>query len=76
MSQPQIGFAEHFARFLNVAAVCNGQQLNFASVSRDTGVPATSVRSYFDILADTFIGFLLQPWRGSRRRKAVATARF
>ena len=34
------------------------------------------VRSYFDILADTFIGFLLQPWRGSRRRKAVATAKF
>ena len=66
----------HFARFLNVAAVCNGQQLNFANVSRDTGVPATSVRSYFDILADTFVGFLLQPWRGSRRRKAVATAKF
>ncbi|MDE0227897.1 MAG: AAA family ATPase [Spirochaetaceae bacterium] len=65
----------HFARFLNVAAVCNGQQLNFANVSRDTGVPATSVRSYFDILADTFIGFLVQPWRGSRR-KAVATAKF
>ena len=66
----------HFARFLNVAAVCNGQRLNFANVSRDTGVPATSVRSYFDILADTFIGFLLQPWRGSRRRKGVATAKF
>ena len=66
----------HFARFLNVAAVSNGQQLNFANVSRDTGVPATSVRSYFDILVDTFIGFLLQPWRESRRRKAVATAKF
>ena len=66
----------HFARFLNVAAACNGQQLKFANVSRDTGVPATSVRSYFDILADTFIGFLVQPWRGSRRRKAVATAKF
>ena len=45
-------------------------------MARDTGVPATSVRSYFDILADTFIGFLLQPWRGSRRRKAAATAKF
>ena len=28
----------HFARFLNVAALCNGQQLNYANVSRDTGV--------------------------------------
>ena len=66
----------HFARFLQVASVCNGQQLNFANVARDTGVPATSVSSYFDILADTFIGFLVLPWRGSRRRKAVATAKF
>lgn len=66
----------HFSRFLNVAAVCNGQQLNFANVARDTGVPATSVRAWFDILADTFIGFLLPPWRGSRRRKAAATAKF
>ena len=66
----------HFARFLNVAALCSGQQLNFANVSRDTGVPATSVSSYFEILADTFIGFLVLPWRGSRRRKAVATAKF
>ena len=66
----------HFARFLNVAALCSGQQLNFANVARDTGVPATSVSSYFEILADTFIGFLVLPWRGSRRRKAVATAKF
>ena len=66
----------HFSRFLNVAAVSNGQQLNFANVARDTGVPATSVRAWFDILADTFVGFLVPPWRGSRRRKAAATAKF
>ena len=65
----------HFSRFLNVAAVSNGQQINFANVSHDTGVPATSVRAWFDVLADTFIGFLLPPWRGSRR-KAAATAKF
>ncbi len=45
-------------------------------MARDTGVPATSVRAWFDILADTFVGFLVPPWRGSRRRKAAATAKF
>ena len=30
------------ARFLHVTSVCNGQQLKFANVSCDTGVPATS----------------------------------
>lgn len=66
----------HFSRFLNVAAVINTEQLNYANVSRDSGVPVTSVRSYFEILSDTFVGFLLEPWRGSKKRKAIATAKF
>ncbi len=66
----------HFARFLKVAALANAEQLNFANLSRDTGVPVTTVRTWFDILFDTFTGFLLEPWRESRKRKAVATAKF
>ncbi len=66
----------HFARFLRVAALVDAKQLSYANVSRDTGIPATSVRSYFEILADTFVGFVLDPWRKSIKRKAVATAKF
>jgi uncharacterized protein len=66
----------HFSRFINVAALVNTEQLNYANVSRDTGVPVTSVRSYFEILSDTFIGFLLEPWRGSMKRKAIATVKY
>ncbi|HOX92695.1 MAG TPA: AAA family ATPase, partial [Spirochaetales bacterium] len=35
----------HFARFLKVAALANAEQLNFANLSRDTGVPVTTVRA-------------------------------
>lgn len=66
----------HFCRFLRVAALSNTEQLNFANVSQETGIPASSVRSYFEILSDTFVGFLLEPWRKSEKRKAVATAKF
>lgn len=66
----------HFARFLKVASLSNGEQLNFTTVSRETGVPATSIRAWFDILADTFTGFLLETWQGSKKRKAVSTAKF
>jgi predicted AAA+ superfamily ATPase len=66
----------HFSRFLKVAAISNAEQLNYANVSRDTGIPATSVRAYFDILSDTFVGFLLPGWRESKKRKAAATAKF
>ena len=64
----------HFSSFLKIAAVSNTQQINFANISRDTGVPATSVRAWFDILRDSFIAFLLEPWR-SPGRKSVATAK-
>ncbi len=65
----------HFASFLKTAAVSNAQQINYSNVSRDTGVPVTSVRGWFDILKDSFLGFLLEPWK-SPKRKAVATAKF
>ncbi|GAB6089224.1 ATP-binding protein [Spirochaeta dissipatitropha] len=65
----------HFSAFLKVAALSNSQQINFANVSRDTGVPASSVRAWFKILTDSFAGFMLDPWR-SPGRKAVATAKF
>lgn len=65
-----------FSRFLKTAALCNTEQINFAHVANDAGIPASTVRSYFDILSDTFTGFLVESWQASEKRKAVATAKF
>lgn len=65
-----------FSRFLSVAALTNGQQLNFTNVSNDTGIKVNNVRSYFQILEDTLIGTLLPSFRGTKTRKAVATPKF
>ncbi|MCM2322642.1 MAG: AAA family ATPase [Oligoflexia bacterium] len=66
----------HFVRFLKVAALQSGNLLNLAAVSSDAGVPETTVRAYFEILKDTLIGFWLEPWRESKKRKAIRTAKF
>lgn len=66
----------HFARFLKVAALANAEQVNFANLSRDTGVAVTTIRAWFDILSDTFTGFVLEPLRDGTKRKAVATSKF
>ncbi|MCA1754294.1 MAG: ATP-binding protein [Spirochaeta sp.] len=66
----------NFSRFLRVAAAVNAEQLNFSNVANDTGVSASSVRAWFEILNDTFLGFLLEPWRGGLKRKTSATAKF
>lgn len=65
-----------FSRFLKVAAAVNAEQLNFSNVANDTGVSASSVRAWFEILNDTFLGFLLEPWRDGLKRKTSATAKF
>ena len=66
----------HFARFLKTAVLANAEQINFANIANDAGLPASSIRAYFSILADTFTGFLVESWQASAKRKAVATAKF
>jgi predicted AAA+ superfamily ATPase len=65
-----------FSRFLAGAALSNGRTLSFAGLAGDAGVPASTIRQYYGVLEDTLLGFFLQPWRRSRTRKAVATAKF
>ena len=65
-----------FSRFLQVAALSNGQILNFTSIGSDAQVSPSTVREYYYLLEDTLLGFLLPPWTKSRKRKAIATAKF
>lgn len=67
---------QNFSRFLNVAALNNGELLNFENIASDCGVSATTVRDYYIILQDTLVGFLLEPWQESKKRKAIKTSKF
>ena len=65
-----------FSRFLQIAGLCHGQQINYANVARETGVSASTVRNYFQLLEDTLLGFTLEPWRRRKKRRLVETAKF
>lgn len=65
-----------FSEFLRVAALTCGELLNYTNVSRETGVSAKVVRTYFQILEDTLLGYRLQPWRKSKNRRLVETEKF
>lgn len=65
-----------FSRFLEVAALCNGQMINFTEVGNDAQVPRTTVHEYFQILLDTLIAFELPAWEKTRTRKAISTSKF
>jgi uncharacterized protein len=65
-----------FSRFLEVAALCSGQQLHYSAVGNDSAVNERTVKDYFQILTDTFIGQELAPFRKTKSRKSVATPKF
>ena len=65
-----------FTRFMSVASLTSGTMINFSSLANDVGLSPLSVREYYQILQDTFLGFLLPAWQKSQKRKPVATAKF
>ena len=65
-----------FAHFLQVAAFSSGEVINFAKLSNDTGIAASTIREYYFLLEDTFLGFALPAWNKTRKRKALSTSKF
>ncbi len=65
-----------FSRFLKSAALSNGQIINFSKIGSDCAVSPSTVREYYAILDDTLVGFNLEPWIFSKKRKAIQTAKF
>lgn len=65
-----------FARFLQVAALMNGQVSNLAGVARDAGVARPTVQGYFETLTDTLVGVWLPAWRRRAKVKEVASPKF
>lgn len=58
-----------FARFLPVAALFHGQVLSVAGLARDAGVARTTVSGYLEILADTYLAWLLPAYEAKLRVK-------
>ena len=67
---------DSFARFLEVAALMNGQIVNVAGLARDAAVARGTVQSYFSALVDTLIGFWLPAWRRHAKVKEIASSKF
>ena len=61
-----------FARFFDALGFSHGELLNFSSLARDCGVDSKTVREYFQILEDTLLGMLVEPF-ARRRSRAIVT---
>lgn len=65
-----------FLRFLQMAAVESGQMLNYANISRESGVSMPTIKNYYQLLEDIFIGFFVPAYSKSRRKNLLSTPKF
>ena len=65
-----------FSRFLEIAALSNGEQINYQSISSEAQIPRSTVQEYFKILKDTLLAREVPVWRKGKSRKTVETAKF
>ena len=65
-----------FRRFLEVAAQSNGKIVNYSNISRDVGADEKTVKNYFSLLEDTLLGFMLEPFQHSFRKRLKQSPKF
>lgn len=67
---------DNFAHFLDFVALSNGEEINYANIASDAGVPVKTLQNYFQILEDTLIGFQLPAFTKTKKRKAITRSKF
>lgn len=65
-----------FERFMEVAAISDGEMLNYSNIATDCGVSAKTVKSYYQILYDTMLGYEIPAYRKVIKRQIVQAPKF
>ena len=65
-----------FSLFLELAAKTNTELINYTNIANDVGLSSNTVREYYHLLEDTFIGSLLAPYKKTIKRKSVGMRKF
>ncbi len=67
---------DSFERFMEVAAISDGEMLNYSNIATDCEVSAKTVKSYFNILKDTLLGYEIPAYTKVVKRKVVQSPKF
>jgi predicted AAA+ superfamily ATPase len=65
-----------FLRFLEIAGLVNGEQINSSNIARDARISRSNVDVYFSILADTLLGHWLPAYRLKAKVKEQSHPKF
>jgi uncharacterized protein len=65
-----------FSRFLEIAALANGEIIQFSNIARECAVSSPTVKSYYQILEDTLIGRFVPAFQKRPKRRVILAPRF
>jgi uncharacterized protein len=65
-----------FVRFIHLAAAESGKMINYASIANQSGISQPTVKAYYQLLEDMFIGFTVPAFTRSIRKNILSTGRF
>lgn len=75
IAEALIRHVENYARFLDVAGLSSGQEINYQKLATDSAVPVRTVASFVEILKDTLLAYELEPYRKTRNRKVTTKSK-
>lgn len=65
-----------FTRFMEVAALNNGEIVNYQNIASECGVSSPTIKEYFSILEETLIGYLVPAFTEKVKRRVIQSPRF
>jgi predicted AAA+ superfamily ATPase len=75
-AEAQVRNVPAFNHFLEIAALTNGEMVNYTNIASDTGVSVNTVREYFKILEDTLLGRYLPSFQKRPKRRVITAPKF
>ena len=63
-----------FSRFFDAMGFTHGELTNYTNVARECGVDAKTVKEYYQILVDTLLGTMIEPYKRRKERQVITKA--
>jgi predicted AAA+ superfamily ATPase len=76
VAEAQLRNVAVFSRFLEIAALTNGEMVNYSNIAAETGVSVPTVKAYFQILEDTLLGRYLPSFQKKPKRRVIMAPKF
>ncbi len=63
-----------FSRFFDAMGYAHGELTNFSNIARECGVSSKTVQAYYQILVDTLLGTVVEPFKRRQSRQVISRA--